>query len=93
MKRLSQLTLVLCLLGISGASLSKQTIYLEDSATSSPKTKLSSEEVGYIRSECEGFAKEDGISIDKRSEYLETCISELSAAVKDALEKKALELG
>ena len=47
---------------------------------------LGAEEMQYILIECENFADEDRISLDSRPSYIETCVDELSTAVKSAIE-------
>jgi len=59
----------------------------DKSATSSLSNSLSTEEMHYITQECEGFATEDHIASEKHSAYMATCISELSLAVKTAMDK------
>ena len=46
---------------------------------------LSEDDMHYVRLECEGFAKEDQITDEQLENYLETCVSELSAAVESAI--------
>ena len=54
--------------------------------SSMPKSSLTLEESQYVLEECESFANEDDISSDHLSAYIKTCIEELSAAVKLALD-------
>ena len=59
----------------------------ENITSSSLDNGLGSEEMRYIRLECEGFADEDKIAEELRAPYIETCIEELSAAVKQAIDQ------
>ena len=61
-----------------------------DSSSEEPSplsTALGPKENQYILQECEGFANEDNVSLDKRADYIKTCIDELSAAVKNAMDE------
>ena len=91
MKQLSRLVLGSCyLLCLSGVTLAKEAnsdIPSVENVTPSQNSKLSAEENLYILQECESFADEDTISAKERPEYLETCVRELSVAVKNAIEK------
>ena len=91
MKQLSRLAAgCCCLLCLSGALLAEEA---RDNTTSgkdvdsSVNMNLSLEEVQYIRQECKNFADEDDISEALLPDYIETCVSELSVSVKNAIEK------
>lgn len=58
-----------------------------NSSASSALGSLSSEELHYVVLECESFAKKDNVSQDHHSNYIKTCIDELGAAVKNAIDK------
>ena len=89
MTQLSRFVLGCCFLLFVSGSLQANEI---SNSTSSDETSplnitLGPEEQQYILKECETFADEDNISLDKRSEYIKTCIDELSIAVKHAIDK------
>ena len=85
---------ILCILATSMAinagdfnnvSTSKETL------TSHSSNSLGSDEMKYITLECEAFAKEDGVSNEHRSNYIKTCITELSTAVQNAIDKLQIQ--
>ncbi len=59
----------------------------DGTVTPSLNNSLGSEEMKYVRLECEGFAAEDNISIEQHSAYIENCVTELSAAVQRAMDE------
>lgn len=91
MKLLHQLLAGSCfLLHLSEASLANEieTDNTSDKVVaSSLKMNLSSEQVHYIRLECEGFAEEDNISSKEHPAYIKTCVEELSIAVEHAIKQ------
>jgi len=91
MKRISRLAVgCCCILCFSGALVANEVsdATLPDSTiTSSQNIHLNSEEIQYILEECESFAAEDKISPKQRTDYIETCVKELTIAVKKAIKK------
>ena len=91
MKQLSRLAAgcccLLCLSGALPAEEANDDTTSDKDVGSSVNLNLSPEEVQYIRQECESFAEEDDISKELRPDYIETCVGELSVAVKNAIEK------
>ncbi|MGB1310550.1 MAG: hypothetical protein ACPG47_05035 [Leucothrix sp.] len=91
MKLLPHSLMGCCLLCISQMTvancMSIDNLSAENTAPS-PSNGLGSEEMRYIRLECEGFAKVDGISSDQHANYIETCIKELSVVVQDAINSR-----
>ena len=76
-----------CFLLLSGTVKADDSNLSDGTVTPSLNNSLDSEEMKYVRLECEGFAIEDNISTELRSAYIKNCITELSAAVQRAIDQ------
>jgi len=92
MKRLSRLLLIGGYLLFSGVILADEvnnSALSSETVISSQITSLSDQETQYIIQECQSFANEDNISPEQQTDYLKTCVKELSIAVKNAIKQLA----